>query len=98
MLEKIKVCYASISKLISADGIIPSGEAMLKARELGIANIHSDTAHASRGIGRYILALTWFKKLTGKESVSGNAFFDFDIPVSEEERQIAIKAVNETVI
>jgi hypothetical protein len=93
MLAAVKESYQKAAKLINADGIIPSGEALLKARELGIANIHRDTFHASYGIGRYILALTWYKFLTGKD-ISGNHFADFDEDVSENERKIAISAVN----
>ena len=96
MLEKVKPCYEKAMTLINADGIIRSGEALLKARELGISHIHSDTSHASRGIGRFILALTWFKTLTGKD-VSNCSFSDFDEPVSQKEYEIAIQAVNLTV-
>ena len=93
MLAAIKPTYEKAAKLINADGIIRSGEALLSAREMGIENIHRDSRHVSLGIGRYILALTWYKYLTGKD-VSGNNFSDFDAPVSEKEREIAIKAVN----
>ncbi len=93
MLFAAKEAYEKAARLINADGIIRSGEALLKARELGITNIHRDTFHASFGIGRYILALTWYKFLTGKD-ISRNSFSDFDEPVSEKEREIAIKAVN----
>lgn len=93
MLAAIKPSYKKAAELINADGIIPSGEALLKARELGIANIHRDSSHVSYGIGRYILALTWYKFLTGNE-ISNNDFSDFDEDVSEKERQTAISAVN----
>lgn len=96
MLGEIKPTYEKAAKLINADGIIPSGEALLSARELGITNIHHDTAHASLGVGRYILALTWYKYLT-KNAIENNDFSDFDVPVSEKERQIAIQAVNKVV-
>lgn len=55
--------------------------------------IHRDTFHASYGAGRYLLALCWFKTLTGKD-ISDNAFHEFDMPVTEQEREIVIKAVN----
>lgn len=96
MLANVKACYLEAAKLINADGIIPAGEALLAAREMGIENIHSDTSHASRGIGRYILALTWYKYITGND-ISANSFSDFDEPVSEKERETAIKAVNKIV-
>ncbi len=93
MLSAVKEAYEKAVELISADGIIRCGEALLRARELGIENIHRDSFHASLGIGRYILALTWYKTLTGKD-ISSNSFSDFDEPVSKKERQIAIQAVN----
>ena len=96
MFSAAKSSYEKAEKLINADGIIPSGEALLKARELGISNIHRDTSHASLGIGRYILALTWYKSLTGND-ISANTFDDFDAPVSTKERKIAIDAVNSVV-
>jgi hypothetical protein len=40
-----------------------------------------------------LLALTWYKALTGKDIIN-NDFDNFDEPVSDEERKIAIKAVN----
>jgi len=96
MLSKIKKSYDDVASLISADGIIPSGEALLRAREMGISNIHSDSKHASLGIGRYILALVWYKLLTGND-ISNNSFSDFDEPVTEKERKAAIAAVNSVV-
>ncbi|MBQ7333420.1 MAG: DUF4886 domain-containing protein, partial [Clostridia bacterium] len=92
MLSAVKSSYETAATLINADGIIRSGEALLKARELGISHIHHDTMHASLGIGRFILALNWYKTLTGKD-ISTNSFSDFDVPVSTEERKIAINAV-----
>ena len=52
------------------------------------------TFHASLGVGRYLLALTWLRTLTGCD-ITENAFSAFAAPVSEEERRIAIAAVNE---
>jgi hypothetical protein len=39
-----------------------------------------------------MLALTWYKALTGKDMIQ-DSFSEFDCPVSEKEREIAIKAV-----
>lgn len=85
--------YRKASELIKADGIIPCGEAMMKAVDLGVEKIHRDTLHASLGVGRYLLALCWYKYLFGKD-ISNDSFDDFDFPVTNEERQIAITAVN----
>ena len=93
MFAAVEECYDKAAKLIEADGIIPAGRAMLTAAKTGIERIHRDTYHASLGAGRYLLALCWFKYLTGKD-ITNNAFDDFDVPVTEEERKIVINAVN----
>lgn len=85
--------YKKASKLIKADGMIPCGKAMLYATKFGVEKIRRDTFHASLGAGRYLLALTWYKKITGKD-ITNNDFDDFDVPVSKEEREAVIKAVN----
>ena len=96
MLADVKKAYGSAAAAIHADGIIPCGPAMLKATELGIQKIHRDQFHASFGAGRYLLALTWYKTLTGKD-ISQNSFDELDEPITEEERQILINAVNSVV-
>lgn len=93
MFAEIEKAYNKAAELISADGIIPAGKAMLIASQTGIEKVHRDTFHASYGAGRYLLALCWFKYLTGKD-ISDNDFDDFDEPVTEEERKIVINAVN----
>ena len=52
MFAAVEPAYRKAAELISADGIIPSGKAMLTATQMGIEKIHSDTFHASRGAGR----------------------------------------------
>ncbi|MBQ9713868.1 MAG: DUF4886 domain-containing protein [Clostridia bacterium] len=96
MLAAICDSYAKAAKAIDAYGTIPCGKAMMKATELGIEKIHRDTFHASLGAGRYLLALCWYKAFTGKD-ISNDTFNEFDVPVTEEERQIVIKAVNSVV-
>lgn len=93
MFAAIEKAYAQAAELISADGIIPAGKAMLTASQTGIEKIHRDTFHASLGAGRYMLALVWFKYLTGRD-ITDNAFDDFDVPVTDEERKIVIAAAN----
>ncbi len=93
MYLDIKSAYQKAAKLIQADGMIPSGQAMFYATKFGVGKIRRDTFHASLGAGRYLLALTWYKALTGKD-ISNNTFDDFDLPVSTEEREAVIKAVN----
>ena len=93
MFKDIRESYAKAAQTVQADGIIPCGQAMLNATKMGMEKIHRDTFHASFGAGRYLLALTWYKALTGKD-ITNNDFDDFDEPVSDEERKIVIKAVN----
>ena len=93
MFKNIREAYAKAAQSIHADGIIPCGQAMQNATKMGIEKIHRDTFHASFGAGRYLLALTWYKAFTGKD-ITNNDFDDFDVPVSDEERKIVIKAVN----
>ena len=93
MFAAVEAAYKKAAELISADGIIPAGRAMLTAAQTGIEQIHRDTYHASLGAGRYLLALCWFQYLTGRD-ISENNFDEFDVPVTEEERKIVIAAVN----
>ena len=93
MLSALKISYEKAAELICADGIIPCGDAMMKATKMGIEKIHRDTFHASLGAGRYLLALCWYKKLTGND-ITNNTFSDFDVPVSDFERKTVIAAVN----
>ena len=93
MLSALCNCYSKAAEAVGAHGIIPCGEAMMRAQALGIAQVHRDTFHASLGVGRYVLALCWYKALT-KRDITGNRFCDFDVPVTEQERRLAIQAVD----
>ena len=95
MLKSIVQSYNKASKLIKADGIIKCGEAMLELSKI-VGKVHRDALHASLGAGRYLLALTWYKTLTGRD-ISNNDFNDFDEPVSPEQRQAVIEVVNKIV-
>jgi len=96
MLEDIKASYAMAQGEIGADGIIRGGELFDAMLSSGIDRIHRDTFHATRGLGRYALALLWYASLTGN-SVAGDAFDDLDEPITEKEREIAIACVSSLV-
>ena len=96
MFDKIESAYKNAAKDINADGIIKCGEVMKRLSLSGVDPIHRDTFHAHYGISRYAMALLWYATLTGND-VSENTFDDFDVPVTEEERQIAIKCVCDIV-
>ena len=98
MLHAILPAYEQAKERISAAGMIPDGEVMGSLKECrDESEIYRDAIHASYGFGRYALALTWFATLTGKD-ISGDTFNEFDGPVSDEERAIAIRAASEAVI
>ena len=96
MAERIIQTYAEVAKEQNADGIIPCGEVMKSLIDNGIPKIHRDTFHASFGIGRYALALTWYKTLTG-HSVLGNSFSDFDEPITDADVETIQKCVEKVV-
>ena len=93
MYEALKDCYARAFAQVQADGIIRCGTAMMEAINRGM-RIHRDTFHAGMGAGRYMLALVWYKTLTGNE-VKNNQFNAFDEPVSELEREMVIQIADE---
>ena len=92
MLRDIIASYATVAEEIKADGIIPCGEVMASLLENGIPKIHRDSFHASFGLGRYALALTWYATLTGR-SVVDNTFSDFDEYISPEDIQTIKRCV-----
>ena len=93
MYFSLKAAYERAAKLISADGIIPSGTAMRLAAERGIKTHADDKIHASRGAGRYLLALVWFKFLFNKD-ITRDSFDNFDVDVTLNERNEIISVVN----
>ena len=88
MFSHIEKAYDQAAKDINADGIILSGKALLTAVEKGVESVHRDGFHAKLGFGRYLIALTWYKTLTGK-SVLTNNFADFDEPIEAHEIELA---------
>lgn len=92
MFADVKASYQKAAKAICADGVLPSGTALMTAAENGLVHTHRDGLHLSYGAGRYLAALTWYKTLTGND-ITNNDFSDFDEPVSDEERKIVIAAV-----
>ena len=94
MLCDIIKAYQTAAEHIGADFIIPSGEVFGAMLENGIDKIHRDTFHASLGLGRYALGLTWYRFLSGNE-VMKNTFAAFDEEISAEQVAIAKKCVRE---
>lgn len=94
MFALVKESYDNAAKEIDADGIIPCGAVFQAAQKNGMEKVHRDTFHAGLGAGRFMLALTWYKYLTGN-SIDNVKFNDFDAPVSDENYKIAMKSVND---
>lgn len=94
MYNDLHDAYAKAAEAVNAYGIIPSGTLMQKLIENGITRLHRDTFHASFDIGRYALALLWFRVLTGK-SVLDNGFRCSVGEISDSEYAIIKKCVEE---
>ena len=93
MLEGIRHSYRRARREIGAEAIIPSGELMELLYQNGASKIYRDTFHASLGLGRYAVALLWFKLFTGRD-VLNNSFSALDEPVSESDLEIAKRCVD----
>ena len=93
MLEGIRHSYRRARREIGAEAIIPSGELMELLYQNGASKIYRDTFHASLGLGRYAVALLWFKLFTGRD-VLNNSFSSLDEPVSESDLEIAKRCVD----
>lgn len=93
MFADVEKAYQKCHEELGTDGLIPSGKLMATLLQRGIATVHRDNVHAAMGIGRYALALLWFRMLTGK-TVADNGFCDFDEPIPEEEIKLAKEVVD----
>ena len=86
--------YAKAFTACGFDGMIPSGDVMYRLSKAGIGPVHRDTFHASFGVGRYALALTWLRYLSGVD-VTLNDFTDTTEPMTEEQIAAAKRIVSE---
>lgn len=75
MFLHVKATYEEAARMIQADGIIPCGEAFQQALKDGLVDLYRDTFHASYDVGRFLLALVWYRFLTGNQPL-GNCNFD----------------------
>ena len=94
MYNDLHAAYAQAAEDINASAIIPSGTLMQKLIENGVTRLHRDSFRASLDIGRYALALLWFKVLTGL-SVLDNSFKCPVGEITDEEYEIIKKCVEE---
>ena len=80
MFAQVKDCYEKAAAIISADGIIPSGEAFRLALKAGLSELHRDTFHASYEVGRFLLSVVWCACLTGNYCLENS---QYDLPIDE---------------
>ena len=92
MYRDLHAAYERAANEIHADGVIPSGALLTELAAQGYT-VHRDTFHASYGLGRYALALTWLRALTGAD-VSDIALPVYDEPIAED----ALNFVQQTVM
>lgn len=78
---------------INAYGIIPSGQLINALASAKIGKLHRDTYHLSLGLGRYAVALLWFRLLTGN-SVKGVKFCDLDEKITKKQMKKVKKMVD----
>ncbi len=101
MWSKVRTNY-DIAAAETGLPLIPSGEAMFNAQQALNArgkgeSIQRDGTHAEKAWGRYLLALVWYKTLTGE--TPANTFAAFDSGFFEEKalRDLIYKAAMDAV-
>lgn len=94
MYRDLKDAYDKAAASIGAR-LIPCGEAFIRLARRGIVH-HRDTFHASRGLGRYTLALVWYETLLGKSAI-GNMLRQFDEEIDEAGIRAAQECAHEAV-
>lgn len=94
MYEALSVAYEKAAQTVKADGMIPSGDIMYRLSKSGVGAIHRDGFHASHGLGRYAIAMTWLRYLTGVD-VSDNDFNPRKHPLTEEQIAMVKALVSE---
>ena len=81
MYHDLHAAYAQAAKDIQADKTIPCGTLLMELASHGYT-VHRDTFHASKGLGRYALALMWLRTLTGID-VTGITPPSYDEPIDD---------------
>ncbi len=88
MFKAVQDTYSRVAELIKADGMILSGEAMIRAYKKVGEDLYRDAIHAGMGFGRYLLGNVWFYTLFG-EKEGFKHIIEFDVPISETEKELA---------
>lgn len=95
MFSYVERAYRKAEKEISADGFIPAGETLERLQNRGF-DIHRDGSHASLGLGRFAVALTWLGALYGFD-VTKASYKEFERFVSDAEYAAAIECAREAL-
>ena len=93
MLADVIKANSKISEMISADGVIRSGELFGKLTKKGYKRLYRDTFHASIGLGRYALGLLWYKTVAGKR-ICAKSFDALDERIDERIKNQIVDIIN----
>ncbi len=93
MFEKAEAAYREAAEETGIEIIIPAGLALCKAEEVGLTPLYRDDIHASLGLGRYIIAGTWYEILFGKD-MRNNPFCETDAPIEKAIREEAAEIIH----
>lgn len=96
MLRDLDNAYKKAAQISKPWKVIPSGDVMFTLSQKLPGTVYRDTYHASKGLGRYALALTWYAALTEK-SILSIPSFPLDVPVAEDQLSVARECV-ETIV
>ena len=93
MLADVIKANSKISEMISADGVIRSGELFGELTKKGYKRLYRDTFHASVGLGRYALGLLWYKTIAGK-AIDEGADVELDEYIDDSTRIELVNLIN----
>ncbi len=93
MFAKTKAAYEEAAAETGIELVIPAGHALCKAYEEGLPPLYRDDIHASLGLGRYIIAGTWYEMLFNKD-LRENPFSETDEPIEKAIREKAAEIVH----
>ncbi len=95
MYERLSEAYILAKDKVNAEIMIPAGATLHKLAGLGY-KVHRDGFHASFGLGRYAIALTWLRALFGRAVKA--LPIETDEPISSDELADIDRCVNEALV